>query len=54
MCDLFSQNELDLDFGIVTKMLCSPGVSYEEARKIAINNLKEFRKEKNNEHQIQF
>jgi len=54
MWDLFSQNELDLDFGIVTEMLCSPGMSYEEARKIAIGDLKEFRKEKNHEHQIQF
>ena len=50
MWDLFSQDELDLDFGIVTEMLCSPGISYEEARKIVIRDLREFRKEKNREH----
>ena len=50
MWDLFSQDELDLDFGIVTEMLCSPGISYEEARKIAIRDLREFQKEKNREH----
>ena len=50
MWDLFSQDEFDLDFGIVTEMLCSPGISYEEARKIVIRDLREFQKEKNREH----
>ena len=54
MWDLFSQDELDLDFGILTEMLCSPGTSYEEAKSIALRDLKEFRKEKNHERQIQF
>lgn len=43
--DLFGKEEFEQDFGTLTEMLCNPGISYEEARRIALDDLKEFKKE---------